>query len=164
MRAARARSSAHAALSRAADARTAASSDSGSNRFRASSESAIACNWATWSGVQPSESRNPITPILGLRGSLGCTPDQVAQLQAIADSLDARNRLLPESLDAAVRASAARDNAAWALERARAALMPEQWRQLPDALKSLPLVLNDYRRPRPSYGTNADCEESPHDP
>src|SRR5213596_3936003 len=59
VRAARARSSAHAALSRAADARTAASSDSGSNRFRASSESAIACNWATWSAVQPSASRNP---------------------------------------------------------------------------------------------------------
>ena len=86
---------------------------------------------------------NPITTILGLRDSLGCTPDQVAQLQAIADSLDARNRLLPESLDAAVRASAARDNAAWALERARAALMPEQWTKVPDALKSPPLVLND---------------------
>jgi len=86
---------------------------------------------------------NPITPILGLRDSLGCTPDQVAQLQAIADSLDARNRLLPESLDAAVRASAARDNAAWALERARAALTPEQWSKVPDALKSPKLVLND---------------------
>ena len=86
---------------------------------------------------------NPITTILGLRGSLGCTPDQVVQLQAIADSLDARNRLLPESLDAAVRASAARDNAAWALERARAALMPEQWSKVPDALKSPPLELND---------------------
>src|SRR5882724_7164321 len=68
MRAARARSSAQAALSRAADARTAASSDSGSNRFRASSESAIACNWATWSGVQPSESRNPRIVVIGLAG------------------------------------------------------------------------------------------------
>ncbi len=86
---------------------------------------------------------NPITPILGLRDALGCTPDQVAQLRAIADSLDARNRLLPESLDGAVRASAARDNASWALERARAALMPEQWSKVPDALKSPPLVLND---------------------
>jgi len=86
---------------------------------------------------------NPITTILGLRDSLGCTPDQVAQLQAIADSLDARNRLLPESLDAVVRASTARDNAAWALERARAALTPEQWSKVPDALKSPPLVLND---------------------
>jgi len=86
---------------------------------------------------------NPITPILGLRDSLGCTPDQVARLQAIADSLDARNRLLPESLDAVVRASAARDNAAWALERARAALTPEQWSKVPDALKSPRLVLND---------------------
>ena len=91
----------------------------------------------------PPPPANPITTILGLRDSLGCTPDQVAQLQAIADSLDARNRLLPESLDAAVRASAARDNAAWALERARAALMPEQWTKVPDALKSPPLVLND---------------------
>src|SRR2546428_6815789 len=29
---------------------------------------------------------------LGLRDSLGCTLDQAAQLRAIADSLDARNR------------------------------------------------------------------------
>jgi len=71
-----------------------------------------------------------------LRDSLGCTPDQVAQLQAIADSLDARNRLLPESLDDAVRASVARDNAAWALERARRVLAPAQWAKLPDAFKS----------------------------
>src|SRR3989442_10938077 len=40
----------------------------------------------------------------------GCTPDQTSQLRAIADSLDARNRLLPESLDAGVQLAAARDN------------------------------------------------------
>src|SRR5206468_2866780 len=50
------------------EARAGASSDSGSNRFRASSESAIACNWATWSGVQPSESRNPRIGVIGLTG------------------------------------------------------------------------------------------------
>ena len=78
---------------------------------------------------------NPITAILGVRDSLGCTPDQTAQLRAIADSLEARNRLLPESLDAGLKLAAARDNARWALERARDVLTPEQWRRLPDALK-----------------------------
>jgi len=84
----------------------------------------------------PIVSANPVTAILGLRDSLHCTPDQVAQLRAIADSLDARNRLLPESLDADVKLAAARDNARWALERARAVLTIEQWSRLPDALKA----------------------------
>src|SRR5207244_2621242 len=78
---------------------------------------------------------NPIITILGLPESLACTPDQVAQLQAIADPPDARNRLLPESLAAAVRAAVARDDTTWALELARAALTPEHWSKVPTALK-----------------------------
>src|SRR5881396_311681 len=91
----------------------------------------------------PALPTNPITAILGLRDSLGCTPDQAAQLRAIADSLDARNRLLPESLDAGVQLAAARDNARWALERARAVLTPAQWNKLPDPLKAPGPALND---------------------
>ena len=91
----------------------------------------------------PTLPSNPITAILGLRDSLGCTPDQAAQLRAIADSLDARNRLLPASLDAGVQLAAARDNALWALERARAVLTPEQWSKLPDPLKAPGPALND---------------------
>src|SRR5947209_4332819 len=91
----------------------------------------------------PTPPSNPITTILGLRDSLGCTPDQTSQLRAIADSLDARNRLLPESLDAGVQLAAARDNARWALERARAVLTPEQWSRLPDPLKAPGPALND---------------------
>src|SRR3989441_859434 len=79
---------------------------------------------------------NPITAILGLRDSLGCTLDQPAQLRAIADSLDARNRLLPASLDAGAQLAATRHNARWALERARAVLTLAQWSKLADALKS----------------------------
>ena len=91
----------------------------------------------------PTLSTNPISEIVGLRDSLGCTPDQVARLQGIADSLDARNGLLPESLDAASRLAAARDNARWALERARTVLTLEQWAKLPDALKAPGPALND---------------------
>ncbi len=91
----------------------------------------------------PTVPSNPITAILGLRGSLGCTPDQAAQLRAIADSLEARNAQLPASLDTGVQLAATRDNARWALERARAVLTPEQWRKLPDPLKAPAPALND---------------------
>src|SRR6267154_1777193 len=91
----------------------------------------------------PTVPSNPITAILGLRGSLGCTPDQAAQLRAIADSLDARNAQLPASLDTGVQLAATRDNARRALERARAVLTPEQWRKLSDPLKASAPALND---------------------
>jgi hypothetical protein len=83
-------------------------------------------------------SANPITAILGLRDSLGFTSDQTAQLQAIADSLDARNQLLPSSLDAGLQLAAARDNERWALEHARAVLTIEQWSKLPQARQRRP--------------------------
>ncbi|HEV2751893.1 MAG TPA: carboxypeptidase regulatory-like domain-containing protein [Gemmatimonadales bacterium] len=91
----------------------------------------------------PPPATNPIALILGLRDTLGCTPDQVAELQRIADSLDARSRVLPEGLDASLTLAAARDNARWALERARAVLTAEQWSRLPGALKSPEPALND---------------------
>jgi hypothetical protein len=86
---------------------------------------------------------NPVTAILALRDSLGCTPDQAARLQAIADSLDQRNGLLPESADGGVTLVAARHNARWALERARAVLTPEQWSKVPAPLKSPGSAGND---------------------
>jgi hypothetical protein len=86
---------------------------------------------------------NPITAILGLRDSLGFTLDQTAHLEAIADSLAARNRLLPDSLDAGLKLAAARDNMRWALEHARAVLTVAQWSRVPPALKSQGLALKD---------------------
>src|SRR2546429_6053755 len=44
---------------------------------------------------------NPISAILELRDSLACSSDQVAALQAIADSLDTQNRPVSDSLQAA---------------------------------------------------------------
>lgn len=79
---------------------------------------------------------DPIAGILALRDSLHLAPAQVAQLQVISDSLTARQRLLPQSPDAGSRVAAARDNARWALERARAVLTAEQWNKLPDPVKS----------------------------
>jgi hypothetical protein len=81
---------------------------------------------------------NPIAVLLALRDSLACTADQAAQLQAIADSLDARNQLLPSSLDAGLQLAAARDNERWALEHARAVLTIEQWSKLPQARQRRP--------------------------
>src|SRR5439155_789786 len=46
---------------------------------------------------------NPISAMLELRDSLALLPDQVAGLQAIADSLDAQNRPVSDSLQAAVQ-------------------------------------------------------------
>ncbi|HEV2669975.1 MAG TPA: TonB-dependent receptor [Gemmatimonadales bacterium] len=90
----------------------------------------------------PALPANPIAAILGLRDTLGCTPEQVAQLQQIADSLDARNHTLPVGLDASLTLAAARDNTRWALESARAVLTPEQWSKLPEPLKSPGPALN----------------------
>ncbi|HVH10459.1 MAG TPA: TonB-dependent receptor [Gemmatimonadales bacterium] len=86
---------------------------------------------------------NPISAILEWRDSLGCTPEQTARLQAIADSLEARNRSVPESLDPAVKLVAVRENAGWALERARAVLSHDQWHKLPHALRAPAAAFND---------------------
>jgi carboxypeptidase family protein len=98
---------------------------------------------------------NPISAILELRDSLALAPDQVAGLQAIADSLDAQNRPVSDSLQAAVQRAGdrpdpgtlfarlrpklaeGREHIRRALERARRLLTAEQWAKLPDALKTV---------------------------
>ncbi|PYO12957.1 MAG: hypothetical protein DMD31_14725 [Gemmatimonadetes bacterium] len=98
---------------------------------------------------------NPISAILELRDSLALLPDQVAALQAIADSLDAQNRPVSDSLQAAVeragerpdpgtlfarlrpKLAEGREHIRRALGRARGVLTPDQWAKLPDALKTV---------------------------
>ena len=97
---------------------------------------------------------NPISVMVGVRDTLKLTESQMSALQNIADSLDAQNAAVRDSLQADVqragdrpdpgilfarmrpRLQAGRANIRKALERARAVLTPEQWKQLPDALKS----------------------------
>ena len=97
---------------------------------------------------------NPISAIVGLKDSLQLAADQVAALQAIADALDAQNGPVRDSLQAELqragdrpdagilfarmrpRLQTGRENIRKALERARTVLTPEQWKQLPEALKS----------------------------
>ena len=97
---------------------------------------------------------NPISAILELRDSLGLAPDQVAGLHAIADSLDAQNRPVSDSLQAAVQRAGerpdpgtlfarlrpklaeGREHIRRALERTRSLLTADQWAKVPDALKT----------------------------
>ncbi|PYO65062.1 MAG: hypothetical protein DMD69_18575, partial [Gemmatimonadetes bacterium] len=62
---------------------------------------------------------NPIARIMSFRDSLGLSAEQIAALHAIADSLDVRSQSMRR-----------------ALQRARAVLTPEQWRKVPEPLKS----------------------------
>src|SRR5436190_2133544 len=62
---------------------------------------------------------NPIARIMSFRDSLGLSAEQVAALNAIGDSRD----VLSQSMRRA-------------LQRARAVLTPEQWRKVPELLKS----------------------------
>ncbi len=97
---------------------------------------------------------NPISVMVSLKDTLHLADSQVTALQAIADSLDAKNGAVRDSLRADVqrggdrpdpgvlfarmrpRLQAGRENIRKAIERAHAVLTPEQWKQLPDALKS----------------------------
>ena len=97
---------------------------------------------------------NPIPAILGFRDSLHFTPGQIARLQAISDSLDTLNHAVTDSLQALVQGAGerpepgilfarlrpqltrGREHIRHALEEARAVLAPEQWANLPEALKS----------------------------
>ncbi len=98
---------------------------------------------------------NPISAILELRDSLALSPDQVAGLQAIADSLDGENRPVSDSLQAAVQGAGERPDPATlfarlrprlaegrehirrALERARGLLTADQWAKVPETLKTV---------------------------
>ena len=62
---------------------------------------------------------NPVARIMLLRDSLRLSVEQIAALQALADSLDVLSKSLRLGL-----------------QRARAVLTPEQWRKVPEPLKS----------------------------
>src|SRR5881296_3028292 len=88
------------------------------HRATAGPDSAATAHWGS-----PAPARqplaNPIARIMSFRDSLGLSAEQVAALHAIADSLD----VLSQSMRRA-------------LQRARAVLTPEQWRKVPEPLKS----------------------------
>jgi len=65
----------------------------------------------------PTLPANLVAAILQLRDSLGCTTDQVTRLGAISDSLDARDRILADSMQAIVQQSGDRTDPAIVLAR-----------------------------------------------
>lgn len=109
---------------------------------------------------------NPVEGILKLRDSLALTPEHVARLQPISDSLDARSIVLADSIHAAVVKAGsspdprillgairpylqqARENAQRALEQAHSVLTPEQWKRVPDTIRS-PQMQRRPRNPAP---------------
>jgi len=114
---------------------------------------------------------NPVAAILGLKDSLklGLTDEQLARLNAVADSLTAKNDSLIADVEqqlakgqggadlAAVfpniqpRLQQARNNYLAAIKSAQAILTPEQWRMLPDDIRNPSLQRGFQRRaaPRP---------------
>ena len=96
----------------------------------------------------------PVSAILLLRDTLGLSDEQAARLQAISDSLVAKNEPVREAIRTAVSSAGAnpnpgsifqqigpqlnqgRQNVAAALEEARKVLTPEQWRRVPAALRN----------------------------
>lgn len=96
----------------------------------------------------------PISPILLLRDTLGLTEDQVARLQAIADTLRARNEPIREQIAGAFpqgggggnvgeafgrvqpQIQEGRRNIQQALRDAEQVLTREQWRRVPPALRN----------------------------
>ena len=108
---------------------------------------------------------NPITGIIALRDSLHLTDEQVARLRVIADSLQVRN----DSVSASIRAKIdnagsnadprvlllgirpklleARDASRHALAAAKGVLTADQWRALPDNLRSTPQARRPRQRP-----------------
>jgi hypothetical protein len=97
---------------------------------------------------------NPIPGMLALRDSIQMTTEQVSQLQAISDSLDAKNQAVSDSVQAMIakagdrpdpavllarlrpRLAQGRENIRAALERVQSVLTPEQWGRVPDRLKN----------------------------
>jgi hypothetical protein len=96
----------------------------------------------------------PISPMILLRDTLRLTDEQVARLQAISDTLQARNDTLREQIRAAFPQGAAgaglgeafqrvqpqvqegRRNVQQALTEAEAVMTREQWRRVPAALRN----------------------------
>lgn len=96
----------------------------------------------------------PISPMILLRDTLGLSDEQVARLQAIADTLEARNDSIREQIRAAFPTGAAGANMGEAFQRvqpqiqegrrhiqqalteAEAVMTREQWRRVPAALRN----------------------------
>ncbi|HET7622082.1 MAG TPA: carboxypeptidase regulatory-like domain-containing protein, partial [Gemmatimonadaceae bacterium] len=97
---------------------------------------------------------NPVKAIIALRDSLGLSGDQIARLQPLSDSLDAKNAVLSDSVRVVVekagnsanprelftqlapRLNEIRANNATALGEARSVLTGAQWEKLPDSVKN----------------------------
>lgn len=96
---------------------------------------------------------NPITPIMALKDSVHLSPDQMTKLQAISDTVDARNKFVGDHLqDEIIKAGAnpnpqvlfarlrpgltqGRENIQAALVEAKAVLTEAQWNQLPEEVR-----------------------------
>ena len=107
---------------------------------------------------------NPVATIIEMRDTLKLTPEQVQRLQAIADALSAKNDSLIASVEeqiakgqggadlAAVfpniqpRLQEARNNYLAAVKSAQEVLTPEQWAQLPEAVRNPTLQRGLQRR------------------
>jgi hypothetical protein len=97
---------------------------------------------------------NPVTAILALKDSLQLSDDQQTRLKAIADSLDAENQFLSDSIRAQIeragdrpdptvlfarirpRLAQGREQARRALEHAHEVLSPDQWARLPERIRA----------------------------
>jgi hypothetical protein len=97
---------------------------------------------------------NPLKAIIALRDALGLTSDQIAKLQPLSDSLDARNSALADSVRVLVekagnganprelftqlspRLNEIRGNNASALEEAHGVLTEDQWEKVPASVKN----------------------------
>jgi hypothetical protein len=98
---------------------------------------------------------NPPRAVLELKDSLQLSGDQVAALQALADTLSWRMEALGDSLLSALERrggtnqnpgellalvrpqfEAGREQVRWSLERIREILAPEQWNRLPDRVRN----------------------------
>jgi hypothetical protein len=97
---------------------------------------------------------DPVGPILLLRDTLALTPEQVVRVEAVRDTLRARNQPVREAIRAAIPADATpqnggeifgrigprlnegRENVQRALDEVQRILTPEQWRRVPAALRN----------------------------
>ena len=97
---------------------------------------------------------SPVKAILALRDTLVLSGDQVARLQSLSDSLDAKNAVLSDSVRAIVeragnganprelftqmspKLNEIRANNSAALGEAKEVLSAEQWEKVPDAVKN----------------------------
>ena len=111
---------------------------------------------------------NPVTAIIAMKDTLQLTPDQIAKLQLIADSLSAENDTLITTIQEQLskgRAGAdlaavfpniqpklqqARNNYLAAIKSAQNVLTPVQWSKLPEDIRN-PTLTRGFRRgpPRP---------------